>query len=67
MTSVQKKHIESAEYHRDYCLALADIARLNYRKYQKFEYFKEWKDNIREAWSFRKMANRYKREVYENL
>lgn len=61
MTNVLKKHIESAEYHRDYCLAEADIARLDWRKYHRFEDFKRWKDNVREARHFRRMIKENKK------
>lgn len=48
-----QKHIASAEYHRDYALNDAYMARRAYRRSGSYESCKLWKASVAEAWRMR--------------
>jgi len=56
-------HIEHAEYNRDASLAAADLARIKFRASQRFLDFKDWKDNIRQAWAMRRIVRTNRSKV----
>lgn len=48
-------------------LADADLYRLNYRKYGKYEDFKQWKSCVKYAWEYRKYFKRYAQAQLQDM
>jgi hypothetical protein len=57
------RHIGEAEYNRDASLAAADLARLRYRRSKRHADYRDWKDNIRQAWAMRRIVRNTRKEL----
>jgi hypothetical protein len=62
-TEYIKRHIEHAEYNRDVCLARAELARLCYRASKRFDDYKDWKENVRQAWAMRRIVKENRKRI----
>lgn len=63
MSQWLKNHIEHAEYNRDRSLAAANLYRLMYRASKRYDDYRDWKDNVRQAWAMRKIVKSNKKEL----